>query len=472
MMSKNARFVLAAIVLLHAILALLFAVNTPFRAEGVVQYLPRNPQTGLREVVKDIGAPDERQHTNYVRRIATGQGFPVFDAKDPDFYETFQSHQPPLYYVLAAGWSKAFAPGISESPENRFRVNPAAGVGLRCLNVLFGSLTLFGIFLIGLWGHGSEKVGLIAAGFAGSMPMFCALSGAVSNDPLLFGLCTFCVAMFAKNAKDGWNIRSTALIGVLIGCALITKTTALALWPTLAVTVFVSRDRNRALQLGALAFGISVIVAAPWWLRNQSLYGDPLALRAFSNSFGGTAQASTFIDGFGPWGYWGGMVAWWTSRAFIGIFGYMDICLNERGVPNADTPNTLYRLLLAVIVVAIFGYFASLRKLPKDNATDNSDASTHWICGAFSLVVVMLFLKFNAQYFQAQARYIYPAIGPISCAFAIGAMHILKGKFRVALGLTVTLFGATSLYALSVLPSEFSKRMAPQVPIAVSQPSQ
>ncbi|MEJ5169517.1 MAG: hypothetical protein WHU10_00875, partial [Fimbriimonadales bacterium] len=92
----------AAVVLvaLHAILAIGYASLTPYRAAGRILLQGHAP-------AQDIGAPDERQHANYVQRLLDGGGLPVFDPKDPNLYETYQSHQPPLYYVLAAGWCRA-----------------------------------------------------------------------------------------------------------------------------------------------------------------------------------------------------------------------------------------------------------------------------------------------------------------------------------------------------------------------------
>ncbi|RYG45046.1 hypothetical protein EON79_13525, partial [bacterium] len=74
--------ILLALIVAHIVLAATFAAKTPWRTGGVVTIGP--------SVERDIGAPDERQHANYIARLARGEGLPVFDAKDPNLYENYQ----------------------------------------------------------------------------------------------------------------------------------------------------------------------------------------------------------------------------------------------------------------------------------------------------------------------------------------------------------------------------------------------
>src|SRR5687768_14778968 len=102
---------LAVVVTIHMVLAILYANGAPYRASGVVI-------NQSRARTNEIGAPDERQHANYVQHILDGKGIPVFKIsvpdpdkpgqmmRNPELGETYQSHQPPLYYILAAGYSK------------------------------------------------------------------------------------------------------------------------------------------------------------------------------------------------------------------------------------------------------------------------------------------------------------------------------------------------------------------------------
>ena len=130
------RWVLAALVAAHVLLALVYAARTPYRQSGVILGMGRAP-------ANDIGAPDERQHANYIQHLLDGKGFPVFDPEDPELYESYQSHQPPLYYLLAAGWAKAT--GVADVSL------PSAAMRLRALSSIFGGATVVGVFFLCLW---------------------------------------------------------------------------------------------------------------------------------------------------------------------------------------------------------------------------------------------------------------------------------------------------------------------------------
>lgn len=435
--SRLALAVLSALVLVHILLASWYSSITPYRQAGYYR-------TG-HSIIPDIGAPDERQHANYIRRFMTGQGFGVLDPKDPNLGENYQVHQPPAYYLLATGWAKlAQAEGVEAHDD---------GIKLRFLNALIGAGTVVGTFFLGFWGHRRIEVGLIAAAFVALLPMNIALSGAISNDPLLFLLCTWVLALLARSVREGWDWKGVIWIGVLTGLAMLTKTTALALVPVILVAAFLKRPTIA--QFGAAA-GIALVFAMPWWLRNMSLYGDPFALKQFNLAFAGSPQAQAQIDGLGLPTYLLSMVGWWTARSFIGAFGYMDIWLNETGSPMGAAPNALYRLLIAGMVLTFFAWIASATKPEWKEAK-----SVQIVNGLFLVVVILLFVRFNLQYFQAQARYVLPAISVIGCGVALGLLQLTKGRWLVALALVTLIFGGVATYAGTRLPDEFAKRIQP-----------
>jgi len=134
--------------------------------------------------------------------------------------------------------------------------------------------------------------------------------------------------------------------------------------------------------------------------------------------------------------------------------------MNERGTSFTGTsergaaPNTLYRLLLAFSVLCVIGWIWAMTK------EEWSDTRSVQIDNAaFCVIVLLLFLKFNMQYFQAQARYLFPALGPISCGIAIGLWQLMGKAQKFALPLVVVLFLGVNTYALSKLPDAFSQRV-------------
>jgi uncharacterized membrane protein len=478
-MSRSSTFaVLIGLIVAHILLAANYASVTPYRQSGALLGL------GKPQKVQDIGAPDERQHVNYVSHLLAGKGFPVFTPKDPNLYETYQSHQPPAFYVLAAGWCKLLGASDLTHKED--------GLKLRALNVVLGAGTVAGVFFLAFWGFRNPEVALTASAFAAFLPMFTALSGAVSNDPLLILLCTWVLAVTAKCLRDEWTWKRVAIIGVLTGLALLTKTTALALAPVLLLAAFLPQEKDLPGEQGdasilealgsldnvrkpkpaflmILASGlIALVLVAPWWARNSKLYHDPLAISAFNSAFKGSAQKADIVAGIeasepgtsGEITYWKDWVGWWTSRSFFGVFGYMDIWLNERGTsftgssPKGNAPNTLYRVLLAVTVLCVLGWMIAMTR---DEWT--ATRSVQIMNAAFALVVLILFLRFNMQYFQAQARYLFPALGPIACGVAVGAWELLGKRQKFALPAIALIFFSVNVFAVSQLPEAFSQRI-------------
>ena len=452
MTRKTAVSAACIIAILHLVLASVYSTLTPYRTGGILLG-QRNPETGGFQQVPDVGAPDERQHANYTLRLVRGEGFPILDPKDPNLIENYQAHQPPLFYLLHAGWVKVTGCDLT-SKDN--------GFSARLINGVIGSATVLGVFFLGLWSYKREDVGLVAAAFVALLPMNVALSGAVSNDPLLYCLCTWSLAVLARGSVFGWTIKLAAILGLLVGLAILTKSTAVALLPVLAFAAMLGPNRPRGAHL-AVCVLLVALVSVPWLARNQSLYGDPLALSAFNEAFKNspsreliTGIAEVANPGKDPnVAYWVDWVGWWTARSFFGVFGYMDVFLNERGIPASgpNNPNLLYRLLLSLGVLAFAGWALALRKVEW-----KVHGKQHWILGSFLAIVIILFVRFNAQYFQGQARYLFPAIGVIGMGVAIALLNVFRFNWKLAFGAVVLLLGGLNAYALFKLPAEFARR--------------
>lgn len=445
MLSRTTLGLLILLVAMHVAGAFTFASIAPYRTQGIIRTQGRAPAL-------DIGAPDERQHVNYVVHLLTKGSFPIFDPKanPTDHFEGIQSHQPPGFYLIAAGWTKLM--GISPSDLTIQDGGQSMGVRLRMLNCLIGGFGVVGVFFGVWWGYAKSETALVAAAFAALLPMNMALSGAVSNDPLLICLCSWVVALCALGIQKGWTLPLGLTLGVLTGVALVTKTTAVALLPTLAIAALIRPDRRPKLQtLLAVAVPMAILVA-PWWWRNTSLYGDPLAAGAFGQAFGDTAQAKTFIDSFGAATYWTEWVGWWTMRSFVGVFGYMDIWMTNNGLPGGASG--IYQLVLLVVGLGFLGWILALRE------TNKEFRPVFVLNLTFGAVVLILFIRFNSQYFQAQARYLLPAMSPIAAMVSVGLIKLFRDRASIAAAVVVLSLGLAGAFGLTRLPDEFARRVS------------
>lgn len=469
-----------ALAILHIAAALLFASMTPFLTPGRV-FGQGGPPEGIYTV--DIGAPDELQHVVHAGRLAAGESYPVFKADDPKLNFTYEALQPPAYYYLAAGWMKimgvkaipAFAEHVvkndytaseeilkrgtfEELGATRAQVQ-GEGLRLRILSAILGAGTVLGVFAIGFWGTGRVNVALAAATFAALLPMQVALSGAASNDPLLTTLCTWVVALLIRAARTELTVKGGLVIGLLMGLAFLTKTTALALFPIVFVALIFCR---KTLPIGKFVPGllVALILGGAWWAKNTSLYGDPFAIKIFNEAFTGrNPTAEGFISRIGASAYWQGVFTIF-GHSFIGVFSYMDINMAEWVYPIGKW---LFGLLAAVGLATIF--VPSLRPVSDEGEESRSTFPTHLINGVCLVVLLALFVQFNRGFFQAQARYVMPAIGPIACLLGLGvAFFCDKLKNRAPLIAWILVMFVFLGQGAQVLPQGFKARVEKGIP--------
>lgn len=447
-----------AILLAFVCLSIGYVINTPYRTGGIVIF-----QGGAES--KDIGAPDERQHANFVARLLEGKGLPVLDPADPELYENYQAHQPPLYYFAAAGFSKI----VGADPKS-----PETGGRLRFLSTLFGLGTLVGLYFLIRWGEGKEEIALAGMSI-GLMPMFIGLNSAVSNDPLLYLCITWSVALAVKAMKQGGDWKSLVALGLVTAAAFATKTTSLALIPVLitALALAWKSDKGQKLVIGG-GLALALVLASPVWLRNMSLYGDPFALKVFQSSFGGSAQASMFIEAGGALSYWTQWVAWWTTRSLIGVFGYMDVYLFESLGRNPSGTQKFDQIYLALAF--IFGFILLLGTIaPKlalkqpsrdEDEEEEKTPQFHWLLVVLGVVVLLLFIQFNRTYFQGQGRYLYPALPLFAWLWGRGLEAAMRNRgISWAVG-AAALVGLNILFLTQLGPA-FAKRTA--IPVSSLQ---
>ena len=158
-------YVLITILIVYAALGILFAVKTP-------------PWQN----------PDEPAHYNYIAHVATEGRLPVLRMGDYDeaYLERlkaekfppdlsiepvrYESHQPPLYYLLAVPFYWMGQGGL---------------LALRLFSVVLGGGVVLLVFLCARAAvAGAPHIALGAAGFAAFLPMHAALMASVNNDVL------------------------------------------------------------------------------------------------------------------------------------------------------------------------------------------------------------------------------------------------------------------------------------------------
>ena len=263
-------YVLLSILIVYGALGTLFAIKTPHWQN-----------------------PDEPAHYNYIAHIATARQLPVLRMGDydeeylarlkaekfpPDLSieaVRYESHQPPLYYLLAV---PVYWLGRGEL------------LALRLFGVVLGGGVVLLTFLCAREVvPGLPHIALGAAAFAAFLPMHAALMASVNNDALaellIAGMVLALLRWQRLNAESGVDRGAGHLLaaGILIGLGFLTKATAYTLLPVALIVVIVqsvwpgSAGRTPAGRLAvrlALVIGPALLLGLPWWIRNSLLYGN------------------------------------------------------------------------------------------------------------------------------------------------------------------------------------------------------
>ncbi|MCI0711038.1 MAG: DUF2142 domain-containing protein [Chloroflexi bacterium] len=263
--------------------------------------------------------PDEADHFIYAHILLEDGKLPEIGSNDdPVLAWNNEAHQPPLYYAIAAvliAWSERddleqfltpndliFTREPMPGNYNRWLHHPVDDSGpvvqcsptqqcdtfmallvLRGVGVLLAAVTLWYVYVAGKLLAGPE-MGLLAMLLCASLPAFISVSTSVSNDVLVNVLyAVLIVRLLNIWLSAGIRRRDILLMSVLLALLALTKLTAGAAF-ALVYGVLIARGiqkrfswRDVGLSIGTSLL-VTLIVSGWWYVRNQQLYGDPLAM--------------------------------------------------------------------------------------------------------------------------------------------------------------------------------------------------
>jgi len=426
------RFAVYVMVWLYLALAMLYALNTP-----------------------RWQVPDEPAHYNYIRTIAEQAAFPVlqFGDYDQQYLDTikarhfpadmsidairYESHQPPLYYLLAAPLYK-----MAEHATTDSRL-----IGLRFFSSLLGTLLLALVFRIAYEIFPTEPfITVFATAFAAFVPQHLAMMGGVDNDALaevvLAGIALGLLRILAaahtnqpvtalpsEAAVPETNLdrRRWLVLGILMGIGFITKSTTYVSVGLLLVTFVLLRHETRhVISLPRRVFEsgmLSLLIGSLWFARDAATYGatDILGLARHNAVVADQPQTLQLFPS-----YLAALPDFMQTlfRSFWGQFGWMGVILDSR----------IYVLLFAFSVFALLGlvpFFVQAR-------LTRAQIRQLFLLLAWIAFVLLSTIAYSLDFYQAQGRYLFPALGAIAIMVAMG----IRGW--LSLGQTL-IGGATAL---------------------------
>ncbi len=421
-LARWAPAILAGILVCYALLAGLYAVETP-----------------------PWQVPDEPAHYNYVAYVAETGRLPELKPGDypAEYLETlkaqrfrpglsvnsirYEAHQPPLYYLLAALVYRLFA-----------AIAPGAVLlGLRLFSVALGAVSLILTYrLVRCLSPHDPSLALGVTAVSAFLPMHIAMTAAVNNDVLSDLLLVLIAWQLVRTRPSSWGTREVVSLGVSLGLALLTKMQSWVAFGLVAIALaWEVRDTWRSAErfhwveaaiLYAILVAIALAMALPWLVRNMAVYGlgDPLGLRRHDQVVVGQLTTRTLIAQVGAKGYLRALVQT-TFQSFWGQFGWMGVVLHPR----------IYFALAIVTSLAGVGLLRWALDLWRRRRDLSSLARRQLLLMAAWIVLTTLgFIWWNLKYVQHQGRYLFPALTPLGLALVMGWREALRPPLHGSLG--------------------------------------
>jgi len=397
--------------------------------------------------------PDETAHLRYVAHLAQQHRLPVFDRTNPA--ADYEFHQPPLYYL-------AVLPTYLLTRGE----DAAKGQTVRFVTLLLGIALLYLTYALARallpdrpW------TALAAAACVAFLPMHLHLVASVSNDALteVFFAAALLVIVYRLRAASEYRAGGAAppavigavWLGVIVGLGMLTKSLAMVLFPVAWVGIILSArgpngyDWRRAARDLAVTTGVALALCGWWLARNQMLYGDPLAQKAFLSAFQDRPSPQDVMANYhratgrvlSPAEYLLFMVIPWVFASTLGVFGPV------QGNAFVFYPFWLYLTTGVIALAALVGFVRFWRRAPRTDWQGQG-----WLLsGLLAALLLAGFMRFNLSFFQAQARYLFPALPAAAAAFCVGLEHLLPARRGSWLPLAIAfLLGVLALAGLSV----------------------
>lgn len=378
-------------------------------------------------------AADEADHYAFARYLALNRSLP----QGPTIT---QGKHPPLYYgavAAAAGWTGMDFDFLRSNPD-AFPLGPAAPPNFfvhttleawpwragalalhlgRLLSVLLGAITVWAA-----WQLGREcfvdrpEIGLLAAVFLATLPGFLIISGALNNDNAAGALGSLALVIMARMIWRGASLARSLGLGLVFGLGLLSKVGTLALWPLAALAAAAAfwpqRRQGRAwlAWLGRLVviWGLGVLIASPWLLRNWRLYGDPLGWDLVRATVDRRTTPLAFAD------------LLWLGR---GLFGYFWGRFGAIGQVRLPSWAYLLALVFSLFLLAGIGVFFSRRRRAglRLSVADHRFAFSLALLALAPLLVVASIIQYSTIALGTdQARLMWPAVAAIAVWAGVG----------------------------------------------------
>lgn len=452
--------------------------------------------------------PDEIWHFAFADHLAKGGGLPVLSMTKSAFLR--EGGQPPLYYALVAlvvlpfdrsdfpNWVRfnashpAITPGATSDTPNVFIHTtredwPWTGSVLavhiaRLVSLVFGALTVIGIYRVGRMTTGRDDLAALSAALIAFTPQFVFICASVNNDSLAAATSVWIgvAALQILNLNYRISKRSAIALGLLLGAGLLAKLGGLVLIPLIALAFFIRGIQQRSnlkfeiwhlILMALILLSIASLVSGWWFARNIVLYGDPLGWSVWLSDIGVRTPTPAL---------------WQLIPELPALFRTY-----WAELPGYSLSDTLFWLLLAITALALTGIIKPLLSLsqplpPASLSVSPTLASRSFVLRLWSFVFrpsslishpfLFHFLWFGIvlagvlRYMQttpaAQGRLLFPALAPIGVMLVCGLSAWGKRPW-LAVSVAGGLLALTLIAPWALVRPAFARPIVTQLPADV-----
>lgn len=385
-------------------------------------------------------APDEPAHYNYIRAIVAQGQLPVLElgCYDQDYLARltsekfpahlpvdslcYEAHQPPLYYLV-------------QTPI--FWLTDGSLTALRLISVLLGGGVVVLAFFVAYTIFPQQiPIALGTMALVAWVPMHLAIVSSVNNDALAYLIIGGILLLLTRMLRH--NESRDLLLALLLGLGLLTKLTVYVTIPVIALALWMHSASYRALAMRlSVVYGVAVLIALPWYLRNGWVYGgfDILGMARHDAVVIGQLRTADHIAAVGFGEYLSQFVLT-TFRSFWGQFGWMAVPMDGR----------TYFLLLCLVLCAGLGLIVWLRHW---RSCDASQRQALTVMILFTGLMVLAYIGYNLSFVQFQGRYLFPALIPLALLLALGLLEAGNHRAWLVAGVIIAV-GARTLITSNV----------------------
>jgi len=329
-------------------------------------------------VLPTYRAPDEPEHFDLVRYVATARDYPAFDglALNEQTVASLKTTKLGRTHlgttdIAARGARNTFdelAPDMPSDRPNRMPQHPPAYYGL--MGLVYGILSLVGLerapydvvvmvtrasnvifaaaipllaYVTALRLSRHKVASVAAAAVPLAIPQLIHIQGSVNNDNLWILLASLTTYFVARVLRGDTTSRTALVLGLLVGLSLFTKAFALVmpLWILVLYLIVWRRGTRfgvvatRLAQAGAVAF----VAGGWWWFRNLIVYGR---IQASVPIYRDTEAIDPDVI------FWLKTFVTWLTESFWGWMGFFEAKLPVIVIAGA-TLIVVITLILAII---------------------------------------------------------------------------------------------------------------------------